>query len=79
MAKEAHYKSPRSKLIRFFQKSRDAWKAKHHELKNTCKYWENQARAVEKSRMAWRQRAETSEQRLAQLEAEIEGLKFGDG
>jgi peptidoglycan hydrolase CwlO-like protein len=27
------YTSPVRKLVRFFEKSRDQWKAKHHQLK----------------------------------------------
>jgi hypothetical protein len=48
-------------------------------VKKSCKYWQNQARAVEKSRKVWRERAEASEQRVAELEAEIEDLKFSNG
>ena len=28
---EHTYKSPQRKLVKFFQQSRDRWKAKHHE------------------------------------------------
>ena len=79
MAQETNYRSPVAKLARFFESSRNAWKEKHHELKKVCKYWQNQARAVEKSRKAWRERAEASEQRVAELEADIEDLKFSNG
>ena len=30
-AKEKPYKSPARKLVRFFEKSRDQWKSKHHQ------------------------------------------------
>lgn len=79
MANGMSFKSPPSKLIGFFKKSRDSWKKKHHGVKKSCKYWQNQARAVEKSRKVWRERAEASEQRVAELEAEIEDLKFSNG
>ena len=46
------YKSPRRKLLAFFEKSRDRWKAKHRELKKRLKKEQNQVRAVEKSRAA---------------------------
>lgn len=70
------FSSPVVKLVRFFEQSRDRWKAKHHELKKKSKRLENQTRAVEKSRARWRDRARTAEQRLAELECEIEELKL---
>jgi len=69
--------SPMIKLVRFFKKSRDRWKAKHHELKKTLKHWQNQTRAVEKSRQAWRERAVAASQRVAELECQIQQLKSG--
>lgn len=71
------FASPVSKLVRFFEKSRDGWKAKHQELKRTCKLLQNQTRAVEKSRESWRERVVTAEQRIVELEHEIERLKPG--
>lgn len=69
------FSSPKSKLIRFFHNSRNRWKAKHHELKKSCKRLQNQVRAVEKSRAAWREQAVALEQRLAQVTGELETLK----
>lgn len=71
------FSSPVVKLVRFFHKSRDQWKAKHQELKKNCKNLQNQTRAVEKSRQRWRDRALASEQRLAALQGEVEQLKIG--
>jgi chromosome segregation ATPase len=68
--------SPPGKLLPFFKKSRDGWKDKHHEVKDECKLMSNQVRAVEKSREKWRGRAEAAEQRMKELEREIEQLKF---
>ena len=70
------FSSPARKLLPFFKKSRDGWKGKYKELKMTCKLLRNQTRAVENSRECWRQRAETSEARVAELERELEQLKF---
>ncbi len=67
--------SPVGKLLRFFKKSRDGWKAKQHHLKVQCKRQSNQGRAVESSRAAWRERAETAEGRLRDLERQIAELK----
>jgi chromosome segregation ATPase len=69
------FSSPKSKLLRFFHSSRDGWKAKHHELKHTCKLLQNQVRAVEKSRASWRERAAMLEQRLTKVEDELKELK----
>lgn len=71
----SQFASPARKLVRFFEKSRNGWKAKHRELKRTCKLLQNQTRAVEKSRESWRKRAAEVEQRVAELEREIEQLK----
>ena len=73
----SRFASPVSKLVRFFEKSRNGWKAKHRELKRTCKLLQNQTRAVEKSRESWRARAAAADQRVAELEREVERLEFG--
>jgi len=78
-AMEQAYKSPVTKLLRFFESSRDQWKKKHHDLKAELKLAHNQVRAVEKSREMWRQRAEESAQRVGQLEAELAGTKTQSG
>jgi hypothetical protein len=74
---EQEYSSPVGKLFPFFIRSRDGWKTKHHAVKKECKLLSNQVRAVEKSREDWRQRARAAEQRVTELEREIEQLKFG--
>jgi len=76
-AAEQEYLSPIGKLFPFFVKSRDDWKTKHHAVKKESKLLSNQARAVEKSRKNWRQRARAAERRVTELEREIEQLKFG--
>jgi hypothetical protein len=70
------YKSPTSKLLRFFPKSRDRWKAKCQALRRENKKLANQNRAVEKSREHWKGVARTARQRVAELEQELEELKF---
>ncbi len=70
------FASPTSKLVRFFQGSRDRWKAKQQQLRKECKLLSNQTRAVEKSRAEWRQRASVAEQRVQELEQEVAALKF---
>ena len=67
--------SPPKKLLRFFARSRDGWKAKCLEAKVRCKRLGNQVRAVQRSRQQWRDLAEQRKQRIAQLEREVEELK----
>lgn len=74
-SKERSYKSPVRKLLRFFQNSRDQWKAKHQELKKQLKKEQNQVRAVEKSRAAWREKAEAAARRIRELERELAEIK----
>jgi hypothetical protein len=64
------------KLVRFFKKSRDGWKAKYADTKKRCKYLANQTRAVERSRERWRERAALAEKRVAELEQQSEELKW---
>lgn len=68
-------RSPRKKLLRFFARSRDGWKAKCLEAKVRCKRLGNQVRAVEKSRQQWRDLAEQRKQQIAELEEEVAELK----
>jgi hypothetical protein len=72
---ERQLKSPVRKLLPFFQKSRDQWKVRHHDLQARLKKEQNQVRAVEKSRANWRLRAEAVEREQARLAAEISALK----
>ena len=71
------FRSPISKLMHFFHRSRNGWKRKCREAKQRCKLLANQVRAVENSRVHWRTLAEQGQQRIAQLEHELEDLKRG--
>ena len=68
-------KSPVRKLARFFRKSRDGWKRKHHEMKARCKKLSNQVRAVERSRQLWKERVKEQQRRVGELERELEAQK----
>jgi hypothetical protein len=70
------YKSPTSKLLKFFPASRDRWKAKCLAAKLRNKKLANQTRAVEKSREHWKQAAQDARQRQTELEQELEALKM---
>lgn len=74
-ASDGTWKSPLRKLVRFFQRSRDQWKRKHHALKKDIKREQNQRRAVERSRQHWREKATRAERRVCELEAALGALK----
>jgi hypothetical protein len=79
------YKSPRRKLLRFFEKSRDKWKLKYREVKKVLKRLTNRIRFLERSKAEYQQRVEELQAQLAALKASRlekeeanEGLKKGD-
>jgi len=62
------YKSPRYKLVRFFEKSRNQWKAKCLNDKAVIKRLQNRIRFLEKSK-------DRLKHRVSELEAELNTLK----
>jgi chromosome segregation ATPase len=62
------YKSPRRKLLRFFEKSRNQWKAKCLSAKATVKRLQNRVRFLEKSK-------DRLQHRVRDLEADVNILK----
>jgi len=67
--KDREYKSPVRKLARFFEKSRDQWKAKCREAKATIKRLKSRIRFLEESRDRWKQRAKELERELDEAKA----------
>jgi len=67
--KDKVYKSPVRKLAQFFEKSRDQWKAKCREAKETIKLLKNRIRFLEESRERWKSRAKELEAQVKQMEA----------
>lgn len=65
------YKSPSHKIIAMLHVGRDKLRKKYSDVRENLRTAENQARAVEKSRKMWRQRAETVEAELAALEKKM--------
>jgi DNA repair ATPase RecN len=63
------YKSPRRKLLRFFEKSRDKWKLKYREVKKVLKRLTNGIRFLERSKAEYKQRVEDLQAQLAALKA----------
>ena len=59
------YKSPRRKLVKFFERSRDQWKAKSAEAEATVKRQKNRIRYLEASKEKWKRKAIELEKELA--------------
>ena len=64
------YKSPVKKLVRFFEKSRDQWKAKCLEAKATAKGLKHRIGYLEQSKMEWKTKAKELEKELARMKAQ---------
>lgn len=61
------YKSPQSKLVRFFDRSRTQWKAKCRTAKATIKGLKNRIRFLEESKARWKSRAKALEEEVARV------------
>jgi len=72
---ETKYKSPRRKLLAFFERSRDQWKAKCREAKASLKRLKNRMRFLEKSKETWKSRAKELEDELARSVAKQQALE----
>ena len=69
------YTSPPRKLIRFFLKSRDQWKAKCQSAKEGRKLLENRVRFLEKSKDKWKAQARDLEAENARLKAQLDQMR----
>jgi septal ring factor EnvC (AmiA/AmiB activator) len=65
------YTSPPRKLMCFFAKSREPWKAKCLEAKTNVKYLRNRIRFLAKSQDRWKHRVRELAADLAKLEAQV--------
>jgi len=68
------YKSPRRKLVRFFEKSRNQWKAKHHQAKADVKRLTNRVRFLERSKTDLQRQVAELQRALAQHQAQEQAL-----
>jgi len=64
------YKSPRRKLVRFFEKSRDQWKTKHHHVKADVKRLTHRVRFLEQSKADLQKQVAELQRALAQHQAQ---------
>ena len=69
------YRSPRHKLLTFFEKSRDRWKAKCLAAKRKAKALANDAAAVRRSRERWKALARQQSEEMEQLRQQLEEAK----
>jgi len=67
---EGEYKSPKSKLVTFFRKSRDQWKEKARESKAVIKRLKNRIVFLEKSKAGLQEKVTGLEQELSRLKVE---------
>ena len=61
------YKSPKRKLLRFFERSRNQWKIKCKAAKATVKRLNNRVRYLENSKADWKSKAIELEKKLADM------------
>jgi len=73
------FKSPTYKLVDFFEKSRDKWKAKHKVSKRENKRLGNQVVAVEKSRERWRTECREVRGEVQSLKKQLSDLQKKGG
>jgi septal ring factor EnvC (AmiA/AmiB activator) len=66
------YSSPLRVLARFFEKSRDLWKAKYQALQERIKQFRTEVRDLRRSRDRWRAKAEALELQIGELRAQIQ-------
>jgi hypothetical protein len=68
------YLSPARVLARSFRLSRDKWKQKYQNLKRVLKRNQVQLHDVRASREIWRERAESAEQKLLEIQSHATSL-----
>jgi len=68
----AEYSSPARVLARFFEKSRDRWKAKYKMLQERIKAFRTELRDLHRSRDRWRAKAEALEQKMKELHGKLQ-------
>lgn len=69
------FRSPRHKLIAFFQRSRDQWKEKCRKAKYETRLLDLRARSLQRSRDNWKRKAQEAQKRARELERQLEQQK----
>jgi uncharacterized coiled-coil DUF342 family protein len=68
----SRYRSPWRVLARFFEKSRDLWKAKYQRLQERIKQVRTEVRDLRRARDRWRAKAEALQEQIVELRAQIQ-------
>jgi chromosome segregation ATPase len=68
-SEKTSYRSPQRILVRFFEKSRDQWKAKCLDAKAALRRFKNRAKWLEQSRDHWKNRVHGLARQVRELEA----------
>jgi hypothetical protein len=71
------YRSPRYKLVQFFERSRDNWKRKCQDRIVRMKRLASRLEKMRSGRDRWRERAQSLEEELARVQGELQQLKLG--
>jgi septal ring factor EnvC (AmiA/AmiB activator) len=66
------HSSPARVLARFFEKSRDGWKAKYMRLQGHIRAARTESRDLRRSRDRWRAKAEALEKKIEHLRTKLE-------
>jgi len=69
---EKTYTSPQRKLVKFFARSRDRWKAKSHAAKRVLKRLGTRIRRLERSKAAYQQQLAVLQTQMAEWQAHHE-------
>ncbi|MCK5538868.1 MAG: hypothetical protein KAI79_18725 [Bacteroidales bacterium] len=69
------YKSPIKKLVKYFETSRDKWKARSHAYKVKIRKLEIKLHDTQASREDWRERYKEINKELELAKFQLEGLK----
>lgn len=73
--KDSRYKSPQSKLVRFFARSRDQWKEKCLAAKAVGKGLQHRMRFLERSKDHWKRRVKELEGELTRMKAHAQAMQ----
>ncbi len=65
------YKSSLARLMRFFERSRDGWKAKAVEKQKTIERLKDDVRKKDEGRDYWKTKAKSAEKAIRELEEKL--------
>lgn len=72
---QKEFRSPRGKLLRFFERSRNGWKLKCRKAKDDVKRLSNNVADLRRSRLRWKETAKRQAEEIKRLRRELEESK----